>query len=878
MATPTIGPESRKRKAALAAKIIVVLFVLLIAISFVLAALLVHMAHAALPQLDGSIALAGLTAPVSVIRDAQGVPHITAQNAADLFFAQGYVTAQDRLWEMDMSRRYTAGELSEVLGAAYINIDKQQRILRLRGVAEDGVAHLSERDRDHLEAYARGVNAYIEQHHDALPLEFRVLRYAPRRWTPADSLLCGILMSEMLNGNEWQVKLEREAVTARLSPELAADLYPTTSWRDHPPAQPQANFDEASPAEPKHASAPRKDSRGPVAGGRWPDGSGALLPQTASQSQSDIGSAESSALPLPTAGGQWPPASIPDEAPALGSNNWVISGAHTATGKPLLANDMHLAHRIPNVWYEAQLRIETGPSAPTTDDRRPTASFDVAGFTIPGMPYVIAGHNQRIAWGFTNIMPDVQDLYIEQVNDRGEYLTPQGWKPLDVKREVIHVKGKPDVTVETRATRHGPLVNELVGEKRALALRWTLYELPAGTTFFDVDSAQNWDEFRRAFSEFVGPGQNVVYADVDGHIGYQATGRVPLRRADILVPVNGADDAHEWSGYIPFDAMPRVFDPPSGIIATANSRIAPDHYPYTVSTSWDAPPYRTQRIYRLLSANKQFTAADMLAIQTDIFSSYDLFCAQRFTYAVDHATNATKEARAAADVLRGWDGRVLATSSAPTIVALARRQLWRLLLEPKLGPAADPVTARRGLGSATRLTGWAAYQWPYSSVALENIMERQPARWLPPQFHSYDELLTAAVTAAIAQAHSSETKLTQARWHWGERYPLSIQHPIFGSVPILRRWSGPGTVPQNGDGTTIKAAGQEFGPSERFTADLADLDHSAMNIVTGESGNLFSPHYMDQWKAWYGGSTFAFPFSAGAVRQAKKHGLTLTQR
>lgn len=851
MATATISSTRHRSRLRLLGTIIAVLLGLVVIAAVIISAVIVHIAHAALPQVDGNIAIAGLSAPVSVIRDARGVPHIRAQNAIDLFVAQGYVTAQDRLWEMDMSRRYSAGELSEVLGSGFLGLDKQQRIMRLRLTAEKSVTALSPREREHLEAYSRGVNAYIDTHRKSLPLEFRVLGYSPRPWTPADSLLCGILMSQMLNGSEWETKLAREAVQAKLSPELVADLYPNTSWRDHPPSQPQPNLDENSPSEPKHAAGANKHKE--------PEPAASLTP----------------ALDIPA----------PDEIPAAGSNNWVISGAHTASGKPLLSNDMHLVHRIPNIWYEAHLTIQSSNAAP---------SFDVAGFTIPGLPYVIVGHNQRIAWGFTNILPDVQDVYVETVNDKGEYLTPQGWRPIDTQREVIHVKGRPDVVLTTRATRHGPIVSDLVdGEKRTLALRWTLYEQLPTTPFFDVDSAQNWSDFRRAFSQFPGPGQNVVYADVDGHIGYQATGRVPLRPSATLVPVNGADDLHEWTGYIPFDSMPGAFDPPGGIIATANSRISPDGYPYTVSTSWDAPPYRTQRIYRLLSANRKFTPADMLSIQMDIFSSYDLFLAQRFTYAIDHSPNATREARAAADAMRGWDGRVTPDSSAPTIAALARRHLWHLLLEPHLGDVAAPAARNRANGdiSKVQVTGWSAYRWPYSAVALENIVERQPPRWLPPQFHSYEELLTAAVNAAVADAHSSETKLTQPgspprsafsrggvekRWRWGVRFPLTIQHPIFGAVPFLNRWSGPGTVPQAGDAYTIKAAGIDFGPSERMTVDLADLDHSTMNIVSGESGNLFSANYMDQWKAWYGGTTFTFPFSSADVHDARMHELTLT--
>ncbi|MBV8205857.1 MAG: penicillin acylase family protein [Acidobacteria bacterium] len=822
----------------------------------VLSAIFLRAARAALPQVDGEISVPGLAAAVAAIRDVRGVPHIRAASAADLFFAQGYITAQDRLWQMDMSRRYSAGELSEVLGGAFLATDKEQRILRLRLVAEKAATRLDALDRAHIESYAQGVNAYITQHRNALPLEFRVLRYSPQPWTPADSLLCGILMSEMLNGAEWQVKLSREAVQGRLPPELLADLYPSTSWRDHAPGEGQTSIEDQVGLwhqagegdldwhERRTAGSAQVESKRPRAG--WPPSYGGL----------------------PTSPG-------PDEEPAIGSNNWVVAGALSSSGKPLLSNDMHLVHRIPNTWYEAQLTIAAAPGA--------EPEFDVAGFTLPGLPCVIVGHNRRIAWGFTNIMPDVQDVYIETLNDKGQYLTPSGWEPLETRREIIHVKGRPDVALETEATRHGPLITQLVaGEKRALALRWTLYEQPPSVPFFDVDAAQNWDEFRRAFSQFTGPGQNVIYGDVEGHIGYIATGRVPMRAMDTVAPVKGADGAHEWRGYIPFEAMPRVFDPPSGIIATANSRISPIGYPYTVSTSWDAPPYRTQRIYYLLRhwprrdspAGHNLTVRDMLAIQTDIYSTYDAFFAQRFTYAVDHEPKASRAARAAADVLRRWDGRVTPDSSAPAIVALARRQLWRLLLEPKLGasPVAQGVRSRQdGSPNALDLTGWTAYRWPYAAVALENLVERQPPRWLPPQYQSYSELLAAALDRAVG----STGNVTGRSWSWGERSPLVLQHPIFGAVPFLRRWSGPGTVPQSGDAYTIKAAGPDFGPSERMTIDFSNLDASTMNIVTGESGNLFSANYMDQWNAWYGGTTFVFPFSREAVQGARAHELVL---
>ncbi len=307
---------------------------------------------------------------------------------------------------------------------------------------------------------------------------------------------------------------------------------------------------------------------------------------------------------------------------------------------------------------------------------------------------MIVGHNQRIAWGFTNVGPTVEDVYVETFNPDGQYLTPDGWKTPEHRREVIHVKGKPDEVVEVSLTRHGPIITELIpGETRKLALRWTLYD---GThaPFFDVDSAQNWEQFRRAFSALDAPGQNVVFADVDGNIGYQATGKIPIRASgDGSLPENGSDNSHEWTGYIPFDKLPSVYNPPSGIIATANGRITPDGYPYSISTGWEAP-WRTARIYRVLESGKKFSPADMLALQTDIYSDCERFFAERFVYGVDHAKNASARAKQAAELMRGWDGRMTADSAAPTIGYRARVELTRLLLEPKLGAA--PKGARTG--------------------------------------------------------------------------------------------------------------------------------------------------------------------------------------
>ncbi len=436
----------------------------------------------------------------------------------------------------------------------------------------------------------------------------------------------------------------------------------------------------------------------------------------------------------------------------------------------------------------------------------------------------------------------------------------------NIALEIIHVKGRPDVSVDVKITRHGPIVTELVpGETRPLALRWTLYD-DLHIPLFDVNAAQNWQDFRRAFSQFDAPGQNVVYADVDGNIGYQATGKIPIRAAgDGSLPASGADNAHEWTSYIPFEKLPSIYNPPSGIIATANGRITPDNYPYSISMEWEAP-WRTARIYHVLESGRQFSPADMLSLQTDTQSESDLFAAERLVYAVDHATKPSARAKQAADLMRSWDGRMQAASTAPTIAENSIYQLRRLLLEPKLGsPPTDPE-------KEDAVLNWKTYSWEMRSVWLENIMLHRPKRWLPEAYANYDELLAAAVEAAV---NSPLAPKNLAAWRWGAFNAVEIEHPVLGKIPILRRWSAPGVQEQSGSGYTVKAVTRHHGPSERFTANMADLDQSTLNVVTGQGGNFLSPYYMDQWKAWYEGTTFTLPFSAKAVDAAKAHRLVL---
>ncbi len=837
--TPVSAPRRGRRIGrVLASLLIVTLFAALGGLAW-----LYSMARSVLPQLDGTAKISGLSARVTVSREGHGVPTIDAASFEDLFFAQGYVTAQDRLWQMDVMRRFAAGEISEILGADFLKHDREQRILELRVAAQKALEVSSAQNRAHFEAYARGVNAYVASHRDRLPIEFRILRYSPRPWAPEDSTLIAAQMVKDLNHYPYRDALDREKILAKLGPELTADLYVNSSWHDRPPTVARFSLEQDTGNEDEE-----RHKRSPV--------SSSVAQQTATPAFHDLVGAGLANDGFARALEQDSEALDADTRMVVGSNNWVVSGAHTVSGKPLLSNDMHLGHQMPNLWYEAHLRCSTSGCG----------NFDAAGVTLPGLPYVIVGHNQRIAWGLTNVGPTVEDVYIETFNPDGQYLTPAGWKSPEHRHEVIHVKGKPDVVLDVALTRHGPIITDLVpGESRQLALRWTLYE---GThdPFFEVDSAQNWEQFRRAFSAFDAPGQNVVFADVDGNIGYQATGKIPIRASgDGSLPENGSDDIHEWTGYIPFDKLPSTYNPSSGIIATANGRISPDGYPFSISTGWEAP-WRTARIYRVLESGKKFSASDMLGLQTDIYSDAERFFAERFVYAVDHAKNSSLRTKQAAELMRGWDGRMTADSAAPTIGYRARVELTRLLLEAKLGSApADPRQIAASLN-------WKTYGWGMQSVWLENVLQGQLKRWLPESYGSYDELLTAAVEAAVS---GPEVPQDLASWHWGGFHPVEIQHPILGKIPLLQRWSGPGVQPQSGSGYTVKAVSRSHGPSERLTVDLSDLDQSTLNLVTGEAGSFLSPYYLDQWKAWYEGYTFKLPFTQPAVAAAQQHVLVL---
>jgi penicillin amidase len=834
-----------------------------------------HAMREALPQIDGTLRVDGLSAPVSVKRDVHGVPHIRAASMGDLVFAQGFVTAQDRLWQMDTLRRHAAGRMAEVLGTSMIEHDLTQRTLRLSAAADAGIAAMPADELHILEVYARGVNASIAQQQAHLPIEFRLLHYAPAPWTPRDSLLVDLSMFQELT-NTFPIKVGREAIASKLPAQMVDDLYPVGSWRDHPPTVPATDLTRPAQEAP---DVPLDNSQVRLRTPAKDDRSAALV-----ASLDALRSSLSLGAPACTDGCR------------AGSNEWAISGERTASGLPLLANDMHLNLSLPDIWYEADLEApEQKPSAADeaneavthgrTNRRRRAAehaaknaaepretaqtnfggAFHVAGVSLPGVPMILVGHNAHIAWGFTNLGADVQDLTIEELRGSGAqqqfHAADGSWQLVQHHPETIVVRGGQDLKIDVRTTRHGnmetPIISGLLnGEKRALSLRWTAYDPVNLQLPFDIDSAHNWQEATDSFAHYGGASLNLVYADVQGHIGYHAIGSIPVRGSmDHPTPLAGVpmkpDAAQEWVGYIPYDKLPQILDPPGGVLATANARITPDDYPYPVTLDW-VSPYRNERIWKVLLAGHGFTAADMLKLQNDVHSQLDLVFAQRIAYAFDqqHATAKVNDPQLtqAANILRHWDGRVTVQSSASPIVTAVRNTLWPMLLEPRLGPA------------------WKLYSWGERSYAEEQILTHEPAYWLPKRYANWNEFLVATLARALKDVHAPSDLST---WHNGQAHPIDLEHPVLSGSPLFHWMLGVpvGTGPQatSGDTTTVKQIGHNFGPSERLTVDLSDPDLTTLNLPGGESGSLVSPWYLDQFQAWLAGTTFAFPFTPEAT-------------
>ncbi len=799
-----------------------------------------------LPKIHGVTAIAGLKAPVSVDRDRWGVPYIQAQSLGDLAEAQGYIAAQDRLWQMDTLRRAAAGELSEIFGPLTVveALDRDNRRLGIRAAAEEAAQHMDPETRLITEAYAAGVNRCIAEQRGHLPLEFTLLGYEPKQWTPVDTFLISAYMWKTLT-TTWRAKINRAKLTDIVGPERARDLFVTDSPLDHFIVGAGAAADAAGPA-----GAPGTRRRAPKP----------LNPITTPTSKLHP-------LEHPNGqGGKWERAVwesadhilrlFDDETAHIsGSNNFVVSGAHTATGKPLLANDTHLGLDVPDIWYTVHLK------AP---------EWNVEGFALPGVPLVIIGHNERIAWGFTNSNADVQDLYQETLDaqDPTRYLDHGKWVKAQVRAEVIHIKGEADQTENVLVTRHGPIVARDPDEQRGYALRWTLTE-PGGMDFGypKLGRAKNWNEFLDVMRQVHGPGQNTVYADVDGNIGWIMAAQIPIRgKATGGVPVPGDSSDYDWTGYIPFDELPKVLNPPEGIIATANARTVGPGYKYYISDRW-AAPYRTDRIYQLLTGRTDLTVADCNAIQTDIVSEPDLFLAQELSKASKERQPAEPHAREVLSRLARWDGRATSNSLETSLVEYTRHALMRNLLTPFVGESSVPYD----LWEPENHYGDV---WWRDGLFLEKVLRERPKAWLPEGYKDYDDLLIASADEAIGQIQGETGSKDAGMWIWGRMHPIEIDHPMARSG-ILQRILSLGPVRGYGTVNTVDAIGHQHGPAMRFVADLSNFDNSLMEITTGESGQYGSAHYHDQFPEWLAGRGIPAPFSDEAEKRADVEHLDL---
>ncbi len=766
-------------------------------------------------------------------RDRWGVPHIRAASVEDVAEAQGYVMAQDRLWQMDLLRRAARGQLSEILGAVTLPIDKQFRTYGFSRAAERDATLLEPEDRKVLEAYARGVSTFIEQHGSSLPLEFSLLHYKPQPWRPSDSLAISGYMYRTLT-DTWERELNRATVTERAGADRAKDLFSEEAPMDHfVVGDPNVRDDGSQRSASGTDDEDDDDNMQPDAvlkAGLRP-----LSGNTMLSNAPDLSSALSQSVQ------QFLAESCNEIRQGLGSNNWVVSGVHTATGKPLLANDTHLELSLPPIWYELHL---TAPG------------WNVKGFTLPGAPMVIIGHNNRIAWGFTNNGADVQDLYIESFNPSApeEYRVKGAWVKAEIIDETIHVKRHPDQHLKVTVTRHGPVM--LRESDKAYALRWTATE-PGGlaNSYNWLGKAQNWKEFRNVMRRVWGPGQNAVYADVEGNIGYIMAAHVPLRKKGHgEVPLPGDTDGYEWTGYIPFDQLPQALNPESGLIATANARVVGPNYKAYLTDRWEEP-YRTSRIYDLLHDRHDLRPEDMLRVQTDTYSYPHVFLADQLTAAAKRVKPKDGRTQKLIEGLKDWNGIADANSPEVSFLHWTRRSAIDLLLEPFLGMHTN------------------LYQWRSTSF-LQKVLTDRPAKWLPAAYRNYDELLAAAADAAVNKLAELGKSERIEDWAWRDFNSLDMLHPIGREGPLKSLLSIAGK-PQSGTIYSVRAASKTHGPAMRFVANPGNWDESIMLIPAGQSGQPGSSHYSDQFSSWYEGKPIFAPFSDAAEASARKHTLIL---
>jgi len=769
------------------------------------------------PRADGTLRVPGLRRPVEIIRDRWGVPHIYGQETRDVMFGQGFAQAQDRLWQMEFQRRLVSGQLAEVLGPAALPTDRLLRILGLRHVAEQETEILAPCVRSELQAFADGINACVAS--QPLPVEFALLRCRPEPWTVTDTIAWPVMVYWNLSVN-WEAELLRAQLIERLGPQLAAEL------------------------EPEYCS-------------RWP----CIVPPGA-----DYGAIgrEAQELAAQARAFTGPPAQH-----GLGSNAWVVAGVRTASGMPLVANDLHQQMSIPSLWYENHLV---------------SPEMDVIGATFPGVYRVVVGHNRHVAWGFSNGFPDVQDLYIERLRHapgRGtQYLYDGQWYDASIRREGIRVRGRGVAVEEVLSTRHGPIINGLAPDaigSQPLALRWTCFE--PGTmaqVVHDMSNAPTCLAFRMALRGWTGPSQNVVYADTAGNIAYSFPGRVPIRtRGDGRVPVPGWTGEYEWAGYIPFDELPHLCNPPQGYVASANNRPTPADYPYPITCDYCSGD-RAQRLIEMIEARARIDLAYAQRMQTDQVSPGARLVARY----VGQLQVRDADLAPVVDMMRQWDGYLGSDSPAAAVHEMLVPRLSALMLSSRLGDLTERYTGKGPvpLLADGSLFGFRAWEW------LQTTLPDAHSHWFDlGHGETRDEVLQLALREVVRELREKLGPDPQS-WAWGKLHTLTYGHP-FGQVKALRRFFNRGPYALGGDYTTVCATGTTLydagagqaviGPSYRFIVDMANPRGGCSLLAPGMSGRPASPHYDDQVQAWLDGEYHPMLFAREDVEREAESRLVL---
>ncbi|UTE79422.1 penicillin acylase family protein [Rossellomorea sp. KS-H15a] len=730
-----------------------------------------------LPVTTGTLTLKGLSKEVTIIRDNDGVPHIHAQNEKDLYMAQGYVQAQDRLFQMDLSRRQASGRLSEVVGEKAVDRDKFFRTFGLRRAAEVSFTAYPDEAKQLLEWYAEGVNAYMEEAQDGgrLPIEFTLLGYKPEKWTPIDSLTIGKYMAFDLGGH-WQGQAFRYWALDNLSKEKAYDLFPT-------------------------------------------------YPKDAPTILSDIGELQIDFKQSFAA------AVIPPEF--NGSNNWVVSGDKTKSGKPLLADDPHLSLGTPSIWYQMQLE---------------SPEVNVSGVIFAGIPGIILGHNEQIAWGVTNTGPDVQDLYIEKRSeeDPNLFLYDGKWEKATIVQEPIKVKDGGTIPYKVTITRHGPVISEFAHQdeaKEVMSMRWTALDPSLElSAIININKAKNWDEFEEALEDFHVPTQNFVFASKDGTIAYKANGKIPIRKkGDGLLPVPGWDPDYDWQGFIPFDELPKVINPESGYVATANNKVVTDDYPYHISHHW-AQPYRYMRISEYLEGKSDLTISDMKALQMDQLNLH----AREFVPILIkdmESVSLNGDQRKAIEMLKSWNYLDDKDLAAPLIFHQWMNEISTGLFEKDVPD--DMMKLFEGRQSVV-------------DELIRKAHKGEESEWFADQ-EGYETFLAKSLGGALSELEEAYGS-SMEEWEWGMYHRVYFEHPLSSASPILKRFlNEKDPVPVGGSRVTVEAASYNdegivnHGASWRFAIDTSDMENGYHIVGPGQAGHYKSEWYQDQIDAWVNG-------------------------